>query len=80
MEIESKHQNEKRSIISILKDKTLSLPLFLTCALQGGSQLSGITAVYLLNLYGKISNFILNFISGVFLLCIDISVSWINFK
>lgn len=45
MEAEAVHQTKKRSILSVLKDPTLLLPVVLTCALQGGSQLSGITAV-----------------------------------
>lgn len=45
MEAEASHQSKKRSILSVLKDPTLLLPVVLTCALQGGSQLSGITAV-----------------------------------
>jgi len=37
---------EKRSVCSVLRDKRLTLPLILTCALQGGQQLSGINAVF----------------------------------
>ncbi|XP_058125663.1 solute carrier family 2, facilitated glucose transporter member 3-like [Anopheles ziemanni] len=37
---------KERSIISVLKDRTLLLPLVLVCALQGGQQLSGINAVF----------------------------------
>uniref|UniRef100_A0A182LW89 Major facilitator superfamily (MFS) profile domain-containing protein n=1 Tax=Anopheles culicifacies TaxID=139723 RepID=A0A182LW89_9DIPT len=35
-----------RSICSVLRDPTLTLPLVLVCALQGGQQLSGINAVF----------------------------------
>lgn len=36
---------EKRNILSILKDPSLLLPIILVCSLQGGQQLSGINAV-----------------------------------
>ncbi|XP_053673126.1 solute carrier family 2, facilitated glucose transporter member 3-like [Anopheles nili] len=35
-----------RSLCSVLQDSTLTLPLVLVCALQGGQQLSGINAVF----------------------------------
>uniref|UniRef100_A0A182NQ80 Major facilitator superfamily (MFS) profile domain-containing protein n=1 Tax=Anopheles dirus TaxID=7168 RepID=A0A182NQ80_9DIPT len=37
---------ESRSFCSVLRDPSLSLPLVLVCALQGGQQLSGINAVF----------------------------------
>ncbi|CAO1426271.1 unnamed protein product, partial [Diamesa tonsa] len=37
---------EKRNILSILKDPSLLLPIILVCSLQGGQQLSGINAVF----------------------------------
>lgn len=36
----------QRSLWSVLTDPTLTLPLLLVCALQGGQQLSGINAVF----------------------------------
>lgn len=39
---------EKRNILSILKDPSLLLPIILVCSLQGGQQLSGINAVSIL--------------------------------
>ncbi|XP_058829585.1 solute carrier family 2, facilitated glucose transporter member 3 isoform X2 [Topomyia yanbarensis] len=41
-----RHKSNKRSIWSVLTDPTLTLPLILVCALQGGQQLSGINAVF----------------------------------
>lgn len=46
MEQEAAAQAETRSMLSILCDKTLMLPLILICALLGGQQLSGINAVF----------------------------------
>lgn len=46
MEAETSSQTETRSIWSILTDKSLLMPLFLVCALQGGQQLSGVNAVF----------------------------------
>lgn len=37
---------EKRSYLTVLKDRSLLLPLILVCAMQGGQQLSGINAVF----------------------------------
>uniref|UniRef100_A0A182FCV6 Major facilitator superfamily (MFS) profile domain-containing protein n=1 Tax=Anopheles albimanus TaxID=7167 RepID=A0A182FCV6_ANOAL len=37
---------KERTLISVLRDPTLLLPLVLVCALQGGQQLSGINAVF----------------------------------
>uniref|UniRef100_A0A182JY07 Major facilitator superfamily (MFS) profile domain-containing protein n=1 Tax=Anopheles christyi TaxID=43041 RepID=A0A182JY07_9DIPT len=37
---------KERSILSVLRDPALLLPLILVCALQGGQQLSGINAVF----------------------------------
>lgn len=37
---------EKRSLFSVLGDSKLLMPIILTCALQGGQQLSGINAVF----------------------------------
>lgn len=39
-------QEESRTIVSVLSDSKLLLPLILVCALQGGQQLSGINAVF----------------------------------
>lgn len=39
-------KTKQRTIWSVLKDPTLTLPLVLVCALQGGQQLSGINAVF----------------------------------
>lgn len=36
---------EKRNVLSILKDPALFLPIIIVCSLQGGQQLSGINAV-----------------------------------
>ncbi|XP_037034948.1 solute carrier family 2, facilitated glucose transporter member 1-like isoform X2 [Bradysia coprophila] len=46
MENESVFQSEKRSLLSVLRDPKLLLPVILVCALQGGQQLSGINAVF----------------------------------
>lgn len=46
MEIEATTQSETRSILSVLSDKALLLPVILVCALQGGQQLSGVNAVF----------------------------------
>lgn len=46
MDQEAKSQSETRSIVSVLMDRTLLLPLILVCVLQGGQQLSGINAVF----------------------------------
>lgn len=45
MEIEATNQTETRSILSVLSDRTLLMPVILVCVLQGGQQLSGINAV-----------------------------------
>ncbi|XP_055602382.1 solute carrier family 2, facilitated glucose transporter member 3 isoform X2 [Uranotaenia lowii] len=42
----SKRKPKQRSIWSVISDPTLTLPLILVCALQGGQQLSGINAVF----------------------------------
>lgn len=42
---ESLTQTDKRSIISVLRDRTLTLPLILVGSLCLGQQLSGINAV-----------------------------------
>lgn len=46
MEIEATTQSETRSILSVLGDKTLLMPIILVCVLQGGQQLSGVNAVF----------------------------------
>lgn len=46
METESKMKRENHTVWSVLVDPKLMLPLVLACALQGGSQLAGITAVF----------------------------------
>lgn len=46
MENEAVFQSEKRSLLSVLCDPKLLLPVVLVCALQGGQQLSGINAVF----------------------------------
>lgn len=46
MENEAVFQSEKRSLLSVLRDPKLFLPVILVCALQGGQQLSGINAVF----------------------------------
>lgn len=45
MRTEATTQTEKRSLLSVLRDPALLLPVVLVCALQGGQQLSGINAV-----------------------------------
>lgn len=46
MRTEASSLTEKRSLWSVLTDRTLLLPVVLVCALQGGQQLSGINAVF----------------------------------
>lgn len=46
MENEAVVQMEKRSLLSVLRDRKLQLPLILVCALLGGQQLSGLNAVF----------------------------------
>lgn len=46
MDQEAATQAETRSIVSVLTDKKLLLPLVLICTLQCGQQLSGINAVF----------------------------------
>lgn len=45
MQKEVEQLTEKRSIWSVLTDRTLILPVLLVCALQGGHQFSGVNAV-----------------------------------
>lgn len=45
-EVEMKTSTDPWTIGRILRDPTLTLPLFLVCALQAGQQLSGINAVF----------------------------------
>lgn len=45
MEKESNIESNSRSMMSVLKDPLLRLPLILTSFIQVGQQLSGITAV-----------------------------------
>lgn len=42
---ESLHQTEKRSLLSVLRDPTLLLPIMLVCSLSFGQQMSGVNAV-----------------------------------
>lgn len=42
---ESLTQTDKRSILSVLRDPTLLLPVILVCSLCFGQQMSGINAV-----------------------------------
>lgn len=44
---ESLTQNKKRSIVSVLRDRTLLLPIVLVCCMSFAQQLSGINAVSL---------------------------------
>lgn len=46
MEKEAVFEFDKRSLWSVLRDPKLLLPIILVCALQGGQQLSGISAVF----------------------------------
>lgn len=46
MESEAISQSEKRSLLSVLRDRKLLLPLILVCALLGGQQLSGLNAIF----------------------------------
>lgn len=43
---EADTQTERRSLMSVLRDRKLLLPLTLVCALLGGQQLSGLNAVF----------------------------------
>lgn len=45
MESEAILQSERRSLWSVITDRTLLLPLCLVCIIQVGHQLSGINAV-----------------------------------
>lgn len=42
---ESLHQTEQRSVLSVLRDPSLLLPITLVCALCVGQQMSGVNAV-----------------------------------
>lgn len=46
MEQEAITQAKTRSIVSVLSDSALLLPIILVCASQGGQQLSGVNAVF----------------------------------
>lgn len=46
MEKEAVLQSEKRSLLSVLCDRKLRLPLILVCSLLGGQQLSGLNAIF----------------------------------
>lgn len=46
METEAKIKSETHTVWSVLVDPKMLLPIVLACALQGGSQLAGITAVF----------------------------------
>lgn len=45
LELEAKNQIKKRTLLSVIRDPSLLLPLVLVCVMQGGQQLSGINAV-----------------------------------
>ncbi|XP_075167870.1 sugar transporter 1 isoform X2 [Haematobia irritans] len=46
MEIESNAKVQTRSLMSVLKDPTMLMPLIIVCSFQGGQQLSGINAIF----------------------------------
>lgn len=46
MEQDASTQAYTRSILSVLTDRSLLMPVILICALQGGQQLSGVNAVF----------------------------------
>lgn len=45
MSLEKRNEVKSMSLISVLRDPALLLPLFIVCSFQGGQQLSGINAV-----------------------------------
>lgn len=45
MSLEKRNEIKSMSLISVLRDPTLLLPLIIVCSFQGGQQLSGINAV-----------------------------------
>lgn len=47
MEEEARTQSETRSLLSVLTDKQLLLPVILVCALPAGQQLSGVNAIFI---------------------------------
>lgn len=47
MEKEARTQSETRSLLSVLTDKRLLLPVILVCALPAGQQLSGVNAIFI---------------------------------
>jgi MFS transporter, SP family, solute carrier family 2 (facilitated glucose transporter), member 3 len=67
---------EKRGVLSVLKDPKLLLPLVLVCAMQGGQQMSGINAVCIIEKLFKLKNNLQMF-SGVFLLGFHIRKNWL---
>lgn len=46
MDEEARTQSETRSLMSVLNDKKLLLPVILVCALPAGQQLSGVNAIF----------------------------------
>lgn len=75
--------DEKRGLLSVLKDPKLLLPLILVCAMQGGQQLSGINAVSSTKLQALIepskTDRRLKFsLIGFLLFCLNLRVDWIQ--
>lgn len=56
IEPSSERPDEKQTILSVLTDPKLLLPLVLVCAMQGGQQLSGINAVSFWRLHSTINS------------------------
>lgn len=54
MQNEKSLESKSRSMWSVLRDKSMLLPILLVAALQGGQQLSGINAVF----YYSVSTFV----------------------
>ncbi|XP_055919474.1 solute carrier family 2, facilitated glucose transporter member 1-like [Eupeodes corollae] len=46
MEVEASATMQTSSFLAVLRDPSLSLPLIIVCAFQGGQQLSGINAIF----------------------------------
>lgn len=79
MEPTNESTDEKYTLLSVLTDPKLLLPLVLVCAMQGGQQLSGINAVSLTQTF-LINCCLICLILGLLLFRLDLRIHWFQFK